>query len=115
MKTRALLNISREQYDSIVFKLYYDWVCNQHCSPEELQLRLISKPLQNYFKHQLNTVENEFKKDLKQTNLQDVDTIRQYYSMIVNRLQDNYPKALLKSIKQPQNKSYDKTANYQSN
>lgn len=111
MKTRTLLNISKEQYNTIVFNLFMEWVANHPCSPEVLQLRLINKSLQNYFKHQLNIVETEFKRDLKDCQVNDLNTIKYYYTLVVSNMKNNYPSALLKNIKPPKSKHYDPRAN----
>lgn len=115
MKTRALLNISQEQYDVIVFNLFFEWISHQTCSLEVLQLRLINKSLQNYFKHQLNIVESEFKRDIDESKVKDLETIQHYYTIVIASLKNYYPSALFKNVKQPQNKRYDKSTNYQAN
>ena len=99
MKIYEILQISKQHYDEVVLKTYFEWCGGFSNSSKALQLSICSKPLQNYFKKHYSDLEELFVKQIQTYKHLPASDKNAFYADVTNEIFKNYPSALLPKLK----------------
>ena len=98
MKTRILnlLNLSPEEYEDKTLNTWVHWCVSKASGSKSLQKTLISQPLFNWWKKELEKLELEFIQDMEALQDHNPKGCMQAYNFTTKRIYNHFSKPLIK-------------------